>query len=128
MLALGLALAGCGDDDEEGSADGGGTEDTSAETTAGTEGTESTEPAPAGGGIVMAGFAFEPGELTVAAGATIPLTNDDDAPHTFTSDEGGFDVEVEGGGTGEATAPSEPGTYDFLCRLHPRMTGPLTVE
>lgn len=124
MLALGLALAGCGDDDEEGSADGAGTEDTAADT----EGPESTEPAPAEGGIVMAGFAFEPAELTVAAGATIPITNDDDAPHTFTSDDGGFDVEVGGGDSGEATAPSEPGTYDFLCRLHPSMTGTLTVE
>ena len=119
VLALGLAVAGCGDDD------GGEASD---DTAADTEGPESTEPAAAEGGVVMAGFAFEPSELAVAAGATIPVTNDDDAAHTFTSDDGGFDVEVGGGDSGEATAPSEPGDYEFRCRFHSSMTGTLTVE
>ena len=116
-LALGLALAGCGDDD-------GGDDGDAADT----EGPESTEPEAAEGGVVIAGFAFEPSELTVAAGATIPLTNDDDTAHTFTSDDGGFDVEVEGANVAEATAPSEPGEYEFRCRFHSSMTGTLTVE
>jgi plastocyanin len=124
LVVAGLAIAGCGDDDDEGS-----TEDVGATTTAAPDaGGDAAGDDAADGGVVMAGFAFEPTELTVAAGATIPVTNEDSAAHTFTSDDGGFDVEVDGGASGEATAPDEPGTYDFVCRFHPDMTGTLTVE
>jgi plastocyanin len=118
-VVVGLAIAGCGDDDE-GSTEDAGPETTAAPDAGGGEG--------AGEGITMADFAFSPTELTVAAGATIPVTNEDSAAHTFTSEDGGFDVEVEGGDSGEATAPDEPGTYDFVCRFHSSMTGTLTVE
>ncbi len=115
-VALLLAVTGCGgDDDDEGTSD----------TVAAPEGDD-----PAAGnddGLTMSGFTFNPSELNVASGDTIPVTNEDGSSHTFTSEDGGFDLELGGGESGEVTAP-EAGTYDFLCTIHPGMTGTLTVE
>jgi plastocyanin len=76
----------------------------------------------------MSGFAFNPSELNVASGDTIPVTNEDGSSHTFTSEEGGFDLELGGGESGEVTVDAAAGEYDFLCTIHPGMTGTLTVE
>jgi plastocyanin len=65
--------------------------------------------------------AFEPTELELSAGeeTTVSFTNDGDAPHTFTSEELGFDSgTVEPGATAEVTftAPDEEST--FVCTIH----------
>lgn len=118
---LTLALAACGDDDDAGTDTGTGT---------GTEATDTTAAADGGGDaaeVTISGSAFDPEELTVAAGSTISISNEDGFGHTFTSDDGGFDVDLGGGETGEATAPSDAGEYEFHCEIHPSMTGTLTV-
>ena len=115
LLLLGAA---CGGDDDTDSGD-----DSTGTTT------ETTEEE--GGGSVeltAANFAFEPSDLSAAAGDTIEFTNDDDAPHTFTSDDAGVDEEVEpGGSTTIDLADVEPGTYDYICKIHPDMKGTLEV-
>ena len=79
--------------------------------------------------MTAADIAFDPTELTVAAGETITLRNEDDVEHSFTIDDPEVDVEAEGGEEASVTAPDEAGTYDFHCRYHPdQMTGTLTVE
>lgn len=65
--------------------------------------------------------AFEPTELELTSGeeVTVSFTNDGDAPHTFTSEELGFDTgNVEPGETAEVTftAPEEETT--FVCSIH----------
>jgi len=83
----------------------------------------------AGATIVAANIAFDPTELSVAAGETITLRNEDDVEHSFTIDDPAVDAEAEGGAEATADAPEEPGTYAFHCRYHPQqMTGTLTVE
>lgn len=54
--------------------------------------------------------------------------NQDDADHTFTIPDTQVDVPIAAGETfnGESRAV-EPGTYDFLCTIHPTMTGQATV-
>ncbi|MFG1932738.1 cupredoxin domain-containing protein [Mycobacterium sp. NPDC048908] len=66
--------------------------------------------------------------VTVPAGATITVKNDDSAEHSVTSDAAGkFDVEVDGKEQGTLTAPKEPGEYAFHCKYHSSMHGTLTV-
>ena len=120
LLSGVVALGACGDDDEGADATG---DDTTEETT-GDGGSD--DGASGEGGITAEGFAFN--DATVAAGATVAVTNADGATHTVTADDGEFDVSVSGGESGEFTAPSEPGEYAFHCEIHTSMTGTLTVE
>lgn len=87
-------------------------------------------PTPASaGGITINSFKFA-GELTVAAGSHVTVTNNDTVAHTLTDkthhlfDTGNI---AGGGGTATFTAPSKPGTYKFGCTYHPDMAGVLTV-
>lgn len=85
-------------------------------------------PAGAGPVVVMKDLAYEPTGLTVHAGESIAVENDDSAPHTFTAVDGGFDTGIiTAGNSGNLIAPG-PGAYDFRCTLHPSMTGTLTVQ
>jgi plastocyanin len=57
------------------------------------------------------------------------VANLDAAQHTLTADDGSFNTEgIDGGAITSMTAPDAPGTYAFVCRIHPSMTGTLTVE
>ena len=69
------------------------------------------------------------GPESVAPGATIEVRNDDSAAHTVTSDDDAFEeVIVEGGQTATFTAPTEPGTYPYVCTFHPGMESTLVVK
>lgn len=77
--------------------------------------------------VTIEGFAFT-GAGTVAPGATIEVTNLDDAPHTLTADDGSFDTgNLAANQAGTITAPSAPGTYSYFCAIHPSMTSSITV-
>ncbi|MET4095546.1 cupredoxin domain-containing protein [Arthrobacter sp. UYCu712] len=66
---------------------------------------------------------------SVKPGAMVTVTNADSAPHTVTAkDNGGFDVEVPGGGTVSFKAPDAAGEYGIICSFHPQMTGTLVVK
>ena len=70
------------------------------------------------------GFAFA--TSPVAPGATVTVTNRDDAGHTFTADA--FDTgTIDGGSSATFTAPAAPGSYSIVCEIHPSMTGTLVV-
>jgi plastocyanin len=77
---------------------------------------------------------FDPGEVSVPAGATVRLTfiNDATVPHNLTFDDpinAATAVTVQPGAeeTIEFTAPGA-GEYTFVCTLHPGMEGTLVVE
>ncbi len=56
----------------------------------------------------------------------LSVTNLDGFTHTVTSDDGAFDVTVDGGS--DASLPTlTPGTYAFHCKIHTSMIGTLTV-
>ena len=78
------------------------------------------------GTLTVEGFAFHPYCFSVASGSTISVANHDGRGHNFTVKGTDIAVGLPGGGTGKATAPA-PGTYDFLCTIHPGMKGTIIV-
>lgn len=78
--------------------------------------------------ITIKDFAYET-PASVEPGAMVTVTNTDRAPHTFTAKgQGGFDVEIPGGGTAVSQAPDAPGKYEIVCTFHPQMKATLVVK
>lgn len=64
---------------------------------------------------------------TAEVGARVRVVNEDDVPHTFTSDDGLFDTGTVGAGE-SAELPSLPeGRYAYHCEIHPALTGELVI-
>ena len=117
LLALALALAACGGDDE------------------------AAEPANGGGGgqtIELAadpagGLSYDKSSLEASAGeATIVLTNDSSIEHDVRIEELDVGTDIISEGTDSVTVTLEPGTYTFFCSVPGHreggMEGTLTVE
>ena len=79
--------------------------------------------------ITIKDFGYS-GSLTVKAGATVTVVNEDSAPHSLTDKQTHkFDTGVisGGGGKGSFVAPTTPGRYPFGCTIPPSMAGTLVV-
>jgi plastocyanin len=78
--------------------------------------------------IMIKSFAFTT-PMSVKAGSTVTVMNEDSETHTVTADSGNaFDVTAPPGKTVTFTAPSRPGTYPFHCSYHSEMHGTLHVR
>jgi plastocyanin len=73
-------------------------------------------------------FTFNPPQLTVKTGTTVTWTNEDDIPHTVTSDAQKFKSKALDTNDKFSFTFGTPGTYKYFCSLHPHMTGSITVE
>jgi plastocyanin len=77
---------------------------------------------------------FEPTDVSVAGGGDISVVfeNRSTVPHnlTFGPPIDAATATIVNAGASETItfAAPEPGTYDFVCTLHPGMDGVLTVE
>lgn len=93
-------------------------------------GSKTTAKAPAAANtIIVKNFAFTPKNLTVKPGATVTVKNQDSVTHTVTAAGKAFDSgDVTSSKTMTFTAPGQPGTYSFICSIHPYMKGTLTVK
>jgi len=81
------------------------------------------------GAVPIKDFLFEPEAIEVAVGAKITFTNEDDAPHTATSDDSGvFDTGTLTKGESKAVTVKQAGTFAYLCTIHPFMKGTVTVR
>lgn len=78
--------------------------------------------------IVIKGFMFMPTSLTVKAGVTVTWANLDEEPHTVVSDSGLFRSGAVDTGETFSFKFEQPGSYHFICSIHPRMTGTVVVE
>lgn len=86
------------------------------------------EEAPAAGtDVAIIDFDYEPTPLQASVGQTVRWTNRDTAFHTVTSQGGGplDSRKLAQGESYEATFDA-PGTYEYICTIHPTMMG--TVE
>ena len=78
--------------------------------------------------VVLDKFAFSPKEITIALGATIVWTNNDQTPHTVLARDKSF------GSTGLDTGDSysytftKAGDFSYFCSMHPFMTGIVHVR
>ena len=72
-------------------------------------------------------FAFEQ-SLTVPAGTIVRWTNRDRAPHQPASVDQVFSSDTLNEGDSFEFAFEEAGTYDYICAIHPEMTGTVIVE
>jgi plastocyanin len=78
--------------------------------------------------IVIENFSFEPATLTVKAGTTVTWVNHDDEPHTATATDKSFNSKTLDNGDRFSQEFKAPGTYNYYCALHPKMTGKIIVK
>ena len=130
LFVLALLVAACSSDDNGGGSTG-GTASTGATASTGGGATGATAQTGGGGGggttITIQNFAFDPNTITVSGATEVTVTNNDSAAHTFTADDGSFDVEVDPVAT-ETVSVDVSKTTGFHCSFHPQMTGTIKVS
>jgi len=86
-------------------------------------------PVPAGAdtGVALSGNRYLPKEVVVKAGDTVVWTNQDDAGHSVTADDGSFDSHPGCSDSGGSCLPkggtfkvmfAKAGRYAYYCRVH----------
>ncbi|HZV72772.1 MAG TPA: plastocyanin/azurin family copper-binding protein [Conexibacter sp.] len=124
LAIVGLALAGCGGG-SGGSTTAGGASSTPAKTT--------TSGGSGGGGagavaVTMKNIAFSPQTVHARVGQKIDWTNDDSVTHNVTATSGAsFRSSTFGPGGTYSYTPTSAGTINYVCTIHPGMTGTIVV-
>ncbi len=129
---IGFGAAGCGgggDDTSSSTA-----ESTDATTEAGDDFNSTTggnAPAPSGDAVRSAeveieDFSYRPDPVTIEEGGKVIWKNRDSVPHTATAADGSFDTGTIEEDKIKSETFKQPGTYEYVCSIHPRMHG--TVE
>jgi plastocyanin len=115
LLALGVAA--CGDDDDGGG--GGG----------GDGGGAASASCPSGSvEIKMVDIKFEPKDATAKVGQEICWINEDTIDHNAVAESGAdFESELFGQGETFTTTVDRPGRVEYVCTIHPGMTGTLQI-
>ena len=133
LTAAAVLLPACGGDDDGGSTAATGATGATSETGA-TRDASADCPDLTGEGdvftVTIADFTFDPNCFTASASQGITVVNEDDVGHTFTMVGTDINVPIAGGDTFNGEPISgvvEPGTYEFVCTIHPQMTGEVTV-
>lgn len=81
----------------------------------------------AGTEVTITNFAFTPAALKVERGETVIWTNRDEEPHTVVAQDNSFHSPgMDANGTYSFTFTT-PGTFDYLCSIHPFMHGTVVV-
>jgi plastocyanin len=77
--------------------------------------------------VTIKGFAFSPAAITVKVGTTVTWTNMDQDAHTVTAKDGSFGSQALDTSASYKFTFTKPGTYDYLCTIHPFMTATVVV-
>jgi len=80
--------------------------------------------------VLIHNFAFEPENLTVRKGDTVSWTNKDFAPHNITRNERDESTTKlsTNMSSGEKFTMTINSGFDYLCGLHPSMTGKILIQ
>ena len=73
-------------------------------------------------------YSFMPGDLTVAAGTTVTWVNHDDVPHTVRTTDGAIKSKALDTDDKFSMTFDKPGTYEYFCSIHPKMTAKVVVK
>ena len=111
LTLLAVLVGACGGDD-----DGGG-------------GGASSEACPSGSvEIKMVDIKFDPEDATAQVGQEICWVNEDSIDHNAVAESGAtFESELFGKGQTFTATVDEPGTVEYVCTIHPGMTGTIEV-
>ena len=78
--------------------------------------------------IAIKDFQFTPRDLKIPVGTRVTWVNQDEEPHKVAEVNSAFTsqpLDTDGKFTYEF---DKPGTFEYFCTLHPRMTGKIVVE
>ena len=79
--------------------------------------------------VAIADFLFGPEKLEVPKGTYVSWINTDDSPHQVTvTSAGGLRTDIIQKGQKAVLKFEAPGTYDYICGLHPSMKGKVEVK
>ena len=135
VLAFALvAAAGCGGDSNSTSTSDSteATTESGDDQTAGEDSVPSSNAAAPSGDAVRSAqveiedFSYRPDPVTIEEGGKVIWKNRDSAPHTATAADGSFDTGTIEEDKLKSETFKEPGTYEYVCSIHPQMHG--TVE
>ena len=73
-------------------------------------------------------FSFAPMEMTIPAGTQVTWVNKDDVPHTVISVDHQFKSKALDTDEKFSFTFEKPGTYEYFCSVHPKMTGKIVVK
>jgi len=100
--------------------------------TGGTKPSQAMSPGgkPASGATVkIDNFSFGPANISIPAGTAVTWTNNDDVPHVVTSDDNKmFRSKALDTDDHFAFTFTKPGTYNYYCAIHPKMTAKIVVR
>jgi plastocyanin len=90
--------------------------------------TASAQPQASSSRVDISDRTFVPANVTVSVGDSVEWTNLDDEGHTVTATEGAFESGLMAGGVTFSQVFDTPGTFDYVCAIHPDMRGTVTVD
>ena len=76
--------------------------------------------------IIIQNFAFSPASITIKQGTTVTWTNLDSAPHQIKADT--FNSRLLSQGQSFSFTFNTTGTFNYICAIHPMMTGQIVVN
>lgn len=79
------------------------------------------------GNVAIAGFAFDAPTITVAPGTEVSWTNADSFAHSVVARDDSFGSENLATGAAFTHTFDAPGTYAYICGIHPSMAGTVVV-
>lgn len=127
-----VGASGCGGGDDSGSS-------TSTETVTEKEGeagsaTEASGSAAAQSGdavrsekVEIVDYAYDPDPVTIEEGGKVIWQNEDSVAHTATAEDDSFDTGTIEPGKLKSETFKQPGTYEYVCSIHPQMHGTIEV-
>lgn len=88
----------------------------------------SSAPPAAGAEIEINNFAFAPTTVTVPVGTQVTWTNKDEIGHNVVSEDKTIKSKVLDTNEKFSFTFTKPGTFTYLCTIHPRMKGTIVVQ
>jgi plastocyanin len=78
--------------------------------------------------VTIRNFDYSPMAMTLTAGSTVTWKNLDGEPHTVVSTDGLFRSPALDENDTFSFKFAKPGTYRYVCSIHPKMVATITVK